>query len=141
MTDTKSNLECANNALFEKWWNSDTMIEGTYDGKEIGTPLFWAHQGWLASSQVAQGRIDELEAAVKLVYARFSDAVAEITALEARNRELESTLKEIETSCYRWINEPNTEKGYDRIKYSAITANQALLSTQPTDALDKKEVK
>jgi hypothetical protein len=54
MTDTK--MQCAKNALFEKW------IKKTFGKADIGDELYDSvNDAWHASAQVAQGRIDELE--------------------------------------------------------------------------------
>jgi hypothetical protein len=140
MTDTQRELTVLEH--FEKWLEqyNDTSKVGFHMGNEYRSHMCRTvfEGAWNASAQVSQARIDELEVRnqtqLNLIIRQDNDNnnyVKQITALEARNRELESALKEIQsmaslTGAFSGIFEKATD---------------ALLPNQPTDALDKKEVK
>jgi hypothetical protein len=109
------------------------------------------------SAQVAQARIDEQLETIAELRNGLKDITVEnecmcksieasttamidqqdkITALEARNIELESALTVVVHELQQW----NLTEGEPESVEALRIANQAL-STQPTDSLDKKEVK
>jgi len=106
---------------------------------------------WQASAKVAQGRIDTLEYAnlnVKGANRDLCTLLAEredkITALEARNSELESAI----TNAMNCIREEINLNNYNEQLLGDFLSDygdamtilqQAILSTQPTEALDRFE--
>jgi hypothetical protein len=142
---------CSQREQFEKWMiEKAKIIIGSNDPYPKGLERdYW--KVWQASSKVAQARIDELTKSnhKELLdhYAEtndFAECIAtvkhlekQITALEARNRELVESLDRILKLSQI---SPVVDK-YGSARFETTSICLKALSTQPTDALDKKEVK
>jgi hypothetical protein len=139
MTDTqRETMQIDFDADMDRFYipvNSRYEIQTKGKGSSFRIANTLTHERWLIGEERLHPMLEELARTTNAELRQASAQVAQdkITALEARNRELESALD----ICHDY---GCLHKDYIESK-TYLIVKQALLSTQPTDALDKKEVK